>query len=265
MNVTDDSNHKDWDPGAYAKFRGLRLRPAMDLLAQIADIPAGDVVDLGCGAGVVGAALKARFGRDLVGVDSSPAMLEKAAETGAYHDLIQADASQWVPDTPPALIFSNALCHWLPDHDILFARLLNLVRPGGGLAVQMPRQYLAPSHALLRDLAGQMFADRFDFTDWEPPVAPADHYARLLAGLGQVNAWETSYCQFLAPVEQGHPVRHFTGSTAMRPFLDKLTTDDANAFTNAYDAALTDAYPPLADGRVLFPFQRVFFTVTRSE
>ena len=37
----------DWNPEAYARFRGLRLRPALDLLAQVGDLPLGDVVDLG--------------------------------------------------------------------------------------------------------------------------------------------------------------------------------------------------------------------------
>src|SRR5690606_14912631 len=70
----------DWNPAAYSAFRSLRLRPALDLLAQVPDLPPGDVVDLGCGDGAAAGALAARFpGRRLVGVDASPAMLEKAA------------------------------------------------------------------------------------------------------------------------------------------------------------------------------------------
>lgn len=70
---------KDWNPGAYARFRGLRLRPALDLLAQVPELPPGDVVDLGCGDGAVAEALRARFpDRRLVGVDASPAMLRVA-------------------------------------------------------------------------------------------------------------------------------------------------------------------------------------------
>ena len=66
----------DWNPERYARFGGLRLRPALDLLAQVGHVPDGAVIDLGCGNGAVGGALAARFeGRALVGVDSSPAML----------------------------------------------------------------------------------------------------------------------------------------------------------------------------------------------
>ena len=39
--------------------------------------------------------------------------------------------------------------------------------------------------------------------------------------------------------------------------------DQHRAYLTAYDAALTQAYPALPDGRVLFPFTRVFFVLER--
>lgn len=225
-------------------------------------LPSGDVVDLGCGNGAVGPALAHRFaGRDVIGVDASPAMLGKAATTGAYSATVEADASFWTPETPPALIFSNALCNWLPEHEALFTRLARTLVKGGVLAVQMPRQYMAPSHQILRDVAQDMFADRFDFTDWQAPVAPPQTYAQMLAPLGEASAWETDYIQRLAAVDAGHPVRHFTQSTVLRPFADKLNVIELACFIAAYDAALNGAYPPQKDGTVLFPFKRVFFTL----
>jgi len=253
---------QDWNPETYAKFRGFRLRPAMDLLAQVPELPAGDVVDLGCGNGPVGAALALGFSeRRLIGVDNSPAMLAKADQSAAYDELIEADAAKWHPQSRPALIFSNALCHWLPDHATLFTRLAGLLTDNGVLAVQMPRQFAAPSHQALRDVASALFPDRFDFSNYVPPVAPPQHYAKMLAPMGMVSVWETDYIQRLAPVDQGHPVRHFTQSTAMRPIAEKLTTDELECFISAYEEALTAHYPPENDGSVLFPFKRLFFTL----
>lgn len=235
----------------------------MDLLAQIDAVPKGDVVDLGCGNGAVGAALAHRFaGRNLIGVDASSAMLGKAAETGAYGSLIEADASLWTPESRPALIFSNAMCHWLPDHDTLFTRLAGTLAKGGVLAVQMPRQFMASSHQALRDVAQALFADRFDFRDWRAPVAPPQTYAQMLAPLGGASVWETDYIQRLAPIGTGHPVRHFTQSTALRPFAEKLNKAELECFIIAYEEALRGHYPPEKDGTVLFPFKRVFFTLT---
>lgn len=254
----------DWNPAAYARFGDLRLRPALDLLAQIGALPEGEVVDLGCGNGAVAGPLARRFpDRRRIGVDASPAMLEVARAGGHYHALEPADAAAWRPARPPALIFSNALLHWLPDHEALMPRLAGFLAPGGTLAVQMPRQFAAPSHRFLRDIAAGLFPDLFDFTHWAAPVMPAENYQRLLAPLGRVSAWETKYIQRLEPVAQGHPVRHFTQATAMRPFLDKLTDAQAHDFIAAYEEALGVAYPLEADGSVLFPFKRVFFTLTR--
>lgn len=251
----------DWNPAAYAAFRGLRLRPALDLLAQVPDLPPGDVVDLGCGDGAAAGPLAARFpGRRLVGVDASPAMLEQAA---GYAAKVQADIAEWRPEAPPALVFSNAALHWLADHDALLPRLAGLLAPGGTLAVQMPVNHMAPSHRFLRDIAQAMFPDRFDFAGYRPPVATPSEYWALLSRFGALSVWETEYLQPLGPAAEGHPVRAFTASTAMRPFLDRLTAGEADRFTARYDEALDSAYPRLEDGGALFPFRRLFLILTR--
>ncbi len=254
----------DWSPGAYDAFRGFRLRPALDLLAQVpVALPEGDVIDLGCGSGAAGPSLRARFpGRRLVGVDSSPAMLAVARESGAYDDLVEADVAEWRPHRAPAVVFSNAVLHWLPDHPALIARLAGLVAAGGCLAVQMPRQFGAPSHRLIREVAARLFPDRFDRTGWVAPVAPPQDYARWLMPLGAAQVWETEYLQRLPAASGGHPVRLFTQSTAVRPVMDVLNADEQADFLAAYDAALAGPYPAEADGTVLMPFRRLFFVLT---
>ena len=261
----------DWDPGSYASFRGLRLRPALDLLAQVPDLPDGCVVDLGCGDGAVAGPLRERFpGRALVGVDSSPAMVARAV---GYDALRLADIAHWTPaahhEDAPALIFSNAALQWLPDHQRLLPRLAAALVPGGTLAVQMPRQHDAPSHRLMREVAWSLFPDRFPEEDGDavppsvPPVAPPGAYHRLLAGLGALSVWETEYLQPLAPVGEGHPVRAFTQSTALRPFSARMGAGEMGEFLDQYDEALAFAYPAEADGTVLFPFRRLFLVLTR--
>ncbi|RWR32269.1 methyltransferase domain-containing protein [Sinirhodobacter populi] len=253
---------KDWNPEAYARFADLRLRPVHDLVARVGDLPHGKVIDLGCGAGAAADVLADRWpNRKIVGVDSSPAMISRAAATGAYRRCDLADIRGWAPNKPPALIFSNAALQWLDDHAVLLPRLAGFLPPGGVLAVQMPTQYAAPSHRFLRDFAGEMFPDRFDFTDWTPPVATPLEYARLLAPLGQTDIWVTDYVQRLAATEGVHPVRRFTESTTLRPFAEKLTPDELAALGARYEAALAIAYPYEADGTVLFPFRRLFFTL----
>ncbi|MFO7772105.1 MAG: methyltransferase domain-containing protein, partial [Roseovarius gahaiensis] len=108
---------------------------------------AGDVVDLGCGHGALADALRARSGgRTLVGVDASPAMLDKARQSHGYDNLQQADIRDWHPRRSPGLIFSNAALHWVGNHETLMPRLVGMLGKGGTLAVQMPHQNKAPSH-----------------------------------------------------------------------------------------------------------------------
>ncbi|MFE3837351.1 methyltransferase domain-containing protein [Pseudogemmobacter sonorensis] len=252
---------ESWNPDLYAAYRDLRLRPALDLLSHVPLLPAGEIVDLGCGAGAVAGALLTRFpGQDLVGVDASAAMLSKALGYGRTE---LADIARWQPAAPPVLIFSNAALHWLSDHAVLIPRLAGFLAPRGVLAVQMPDNFDAPSHALLRGLAPRLFPERFAAEEFLRPVAPMRAYRDMLAPLGAVRVWQTEYLQELGPVDSGHPVRHFTRSTAMLPYLARLSEAEGEALIRAYDAALAEAYPLLPDGGALFPFRRLFFVHER--
>jgi trans-aconitate 2-methyltransferase len=251
----------DWNPSTYQRFSDLRLRPALDLLSALPPLPDGDVIDLGCGAGAVAVDLGERFsGRDLIGVDSSRAMLDKAAELGLYTTLDQADIALWRPHQPPALIFSNAALHWLRDHHRLLPDLAKSLAKGGVLAVQVPHQNPAPSHRTWVDLATQMFAGQVD-TDNGPGILTPEDYHDILAPLGEVRIWQTEYLQRLVPVAQGHPVRHFTESTFARPVLNALSPAEQTRLIAAYEAKMAHAYPVRSDGSVLFPFRRLFFTL----
>ena len=135
----------NWNPDIYLAFEGLRLRPAVDLVQQIKlDAPAR-VVDLGCGTGSGTQLMKSRWpDAQFTGVDGSADMLAKAWDVDDAVNWVEADLNHWRPDSPPDLIFSNAALHWLDDHDKLFPRLLDMLSPGGVLAIQMPRNYAAP-------------------------------------------------------------------------------------------------------------------------
>ncbi|MGR3371331.1 methyltransferase domain-containing protein [Pseudooceanicola nanhaiensis] len=251
----------DWDPDHYGRFGDVRLRPALDLLARIGGLPEGDVVDLGCGSGSVGAALARRFpDRRRIGVDSSRAMLAKAEATGAYDAVAEADIAAWEPERPVALLYSNAALQWLGGHESLMPALARRLAPGGILAVQMPRQNRAPSHRIWNDLVQDHFPGRAAQVARPETVDPIE-YHRILAPLGRLDLWETEYFQILPPAETGHPVRHFTSSTFARPILDRLDEGERVMIEKLYDEAMTAAYPPAADGTVLFPFRRMFFTL----
>ena len=175
-----------WDPAQYERFAAERAAPFHDLLALVRPVPGGRVVDLGCGSGELTADLHRQVGAaETLGLDSSPAMLERAAGV-AGHGLrfAEGDIGQF-RERGWDLVFSNAALHWLPDHARLLGRLVGLLNQGGQLAVQMPANHDHPSHVVAAELAGtEPFRAALDGYRRTSPVQPPEWYAELLDRLG---------------------------------------------------------------------------------
>ena len=85
---------------------------------------------------------------------------------------------------PLDLIYSNAALHWLDDHAALMPRLMGLLKPGGVLAVQMPRNYAAPAHkALGETLSIGPWRERLAALLRPEPVSPPEVYDELISPL----------------------------------------------------------------------------------
>jgi trans-aconitate 2-methyltransferase len=260
-----------WDPMQYLKFAGERTRPAIDLIARIPLAEASTIVDLGCGAGNVSRLLAARWpGATITGVDSSAAMLAQAraaTEAEPRYRWQQRDLGAWQPEVAVDLVFSNAALHWLDGHAALLPRIFAAVRPGGALAVQMPANFDAPSHtALAATVLDERWRERLAARLRPRPVARADEYYEWLAPRAStVDVWSTEYLHVLPAGAGGeHPVVAWTRGTALTPFLAVLDAQQQGEFLRDYGARVAPAYPPRADGRVLFAFRRLFVVALRA-
>ncbi|MFI5686003.1 trans-aconitate 2-methyltransferase [Streptomyces sp. NPDC051636] len=264
-----------WDPAQYLRHAGHRARPFADLLARVPDLP-GDaprIADLGCGPGNVTALLAERWPvAHITGYDNSPAMLDKArvehegpTAGGGCLDFAHADARVWAPGEPYDLIISNATLQWVPGHVDRFADWTAALKPGGTFAFQVPGNFAAPSHRLMRSLVrSARWRDRLaDVLRHEDAVLTPEVYLDRLTGLGcAADVWETTYIHLL----QGEdPVLDWVKGTVLRPVLTALA-DDPEAleeFLAEYRAALREAYPAGPHGTP-FPFRRIF-AVARKE
>jgi trans-aconitate 2-methyltransferase len=251
-----------WDPQQYARFSGQRLRPALDLIARIPSENPQTVVDLGCGTGSVTRILRERWPRaSITGVDGSPQMLAEARKLKA--DLVweQCDVAAWTPEAAFDLIFSNAALHWLDDHPGLFARLCGKIAAGGVLAVQMPRNFGAPSHTLIHELAASPpWRETLAGLLRPQPVLTPEAYYDLLAPAARVlDIWETEYLQVL---EGENPVAEWTKGTWLAPLLAALAPPARAAFEAEYRRRVLQAYPRQPDGKTLFPFRRLFIVAS---
>jgi trans-aconitate 2-methyltransferase len=247
-----------WDPAQYLKFAGPRLRPAIDLLQHIdLDAPA-TVYDLGAGAGNVTRLIAARWPQaQVVGVDSSAEMLAKAAADNPGLEWQQADLANWRAAVPADLIYSNAALHWLDDHQQLFPGVLGSLKPGGILAVQLPRNFAAPSHTSITDAArAGPWREVLEPLLRPAPVAPPEFYYDLLAPrVAALDIWETEYLQVL---DGENPVKEWTKGTWLSPLLAALREPERSRFEADYAARVAAIYRPRPDGKTLFPFRRLF-------
>ena len=149
-----------WDANLYLKFADARMRPALDLMGRLdpanASRPGHAIYDLGCGAGNISRILADKFPEaPVIGIDSSEEMLAKARSqtTTARVSFARGDLAHFKPDAPPSILYSNAAYQWVENHIDYFPGLLKLLPSGGQLAIQMPRNHEAPSHALMRAAA----------------------------------------------------------------------------------------------------------------
>lgn len=256
-------SHAVWDPGQYAKFADERLRPGFELMARLPPLPAGDLVDLGCGAGEHLRELAARLpGRRAIGIDTSAQMLAKARAAAPDIHWVQADITAWAPEEPPALLYANASLQWIDDHGQLMPRLLSLLSPQGVLAVQMPSNAHAAAHAIARDVCRDMGrADLIEALKSGTTVLEAVAYDEALRAAGAVDldVWETTYLHALGPAG----VTDWVKGAALRPVLTALDAAAAAAYLEAYDRRVRAAYPPRADGVTIYPQKRVFFVARR--
>ncbi|MBS1582689.1 MAG: methyltransferase domain-containing protein [Acidobacteria bacterium] len=247
-----------WNPAQYLKFAGSRTRAASELLARVPLEAPPAVVDLGCGPGNSTALLAARWpGARITGVDSSPEMLAAAREAMPGIAWIQGDVASWTPDAPVDLLFANAVLHWLPDHEALLPRLMGCLAPGGVLAVQMPMNGDSPAHRRLRELAGPAG----DSGGWRPPLAPEAYYRILAPHASSVDVWETEYQQVMTGLDD---IVEWAKGAALLPHLRGLGAEEAEALLARVREGLAGLYAPQPDGKVLFPFKRLFFVATRA-
>jgi trans-aconitate 2-methyltransferase len=251
-----------WDPTQYLKFAGPRLRPAIDLLQRIDVERPALVYDLGAGAGNVTRLLAARWPEaHLVGVDSSAEMLTKAAAEAPQMEWRHADLATWRPDRPPSIIYSNAALHWLDGHKRLFPALFETLTPGGVLAVQIPRNFGAPSHTSITEaaLSGPWRRTLEPLLRPAPVEAPEFYYDLLAPRAAALDMWETEYLQVL---DGDNPVKEWTKGTWLGPLLGALEEPERTAFEGAYAERVAALYPRRPDGKTLFPFRRLFMIAT---
>jgi trans-aconitate 2-methyltransferase len=204
-----------------------------------------------CGTGELTAALREREQVPFaLGVDSSDKMLADAREFASEHMVFEKHSAEtFMPSELFDAVISNAALQWVPGHRELFPRMLEWLKPGGQLAVQMPCNFDHPSHML-----GENLTHEFGLNVRKQPVFPIEEYARIMVDAGgkDVRVFMNVY---LHPMNSGADVVEWTKGTLLTHYQKQLSQEKYAEFLGRYT---TDLVNLLGAGPYLYTFKRMF-------
>ena len=258
--MAGSDQERDWNPGLYLKFRNERTQPSIDLVSRIKIDNPGTIIDIGCGPGNSTQILRERWpGSRITGLDSSPEMIRKAADEYTDMDWILSDVSGIDDEAEYDIVFSNAAIQWMPDHLSLMKKLFSITAKNGAVAVQVPMFSFMPLGKAIEDTAAGIkwreltagCRELFTYHDC------SFYYDELSRYSDRIDMWETTYFHVMDSAEA---ILEWIRSTGLRPYLDKLVNDKMkNGFELEILEKIRNVYPLQRNGKVLFPFIRLFF------
>jgi SAM-dependent methyltransferase len=101
------------------------------------------VVDVGCGAGIDSLIASRMIGPEgsVIGVDMTPAMLEKARSAARQADISNVEFREGFGEELPVsdgwadVVISNGVINLMPDKKVAFTELARVLKPGGRLQI----------------------------------------------------------------------------------------------------------------------------------
>ncbi|MBD5539180.1 MAG: methyltransferase domain-containing protein [Desulfovibrio sp.] len=167
----------DWNADLYEERHGFVAEYGKGLLEFVRPDPGQAILDLGCGTGTLTAELASRAGQ-VVGIDASPQMVETAKRNFPAVGFLVADALELPFENRFDTVFSNAVFHWLPDHDRLLKNIRRALKPGGLLVCEFGARgnvgAIEDAFARTCEERGLRYRSPFTFPE-------ADTFARLLS------------------------------------------------------------------------------------
>ncbi|HXZ88289.1 MAG TPA: methyltransferase domain-containing protein [Candidatus Binataceae bacterium] len=262
----------DWDPELYNRFQHYRAEPVEMILARLRIGPAERIADLGCGSGENTVDLARRSaGGSATGIDSSPAMIDRALKLRATlaPDLasrvsfVLGDLRNFSADGEYTIVFSNAAMQWVGGHREVLRACFRALRPGGQLVVQMPANEGETAQVTIQAMASEAPWNATLGAVKTPSnrnVSGPEVYRTMLEEVGFVEV-DCHYHTFRHPMQSPAEVIEFYRATGLRPFLEGLVPDQRGPFIAELTRRLQRAYG--TRGALTFNFRRLFLWARR--
>ncbi len=171
---------QQWSADTYAENAAYVPAFGADLLALLDPKPGEDILDLGCGDGVLSEKIAAAGAR-VIGVDASADMVAAARRRGV--DARVADGHALDFSQAFDAVFSNAALHWMRDPDRVLAGVQRALRRGGRFVGEMGGQgNVAAVRAAITAALAEEGIDAAALDPWYFPSA--EEYRRKLEAAG---------------------------------------------------------------------------------
>jgi trans-aconitate 2-methyltransferase len=246
-----------WDPQQYERFRTQRMQPFFDLVALIEPREGMRVIDLGCGTGELTAMLAERLpGATVEGIDTSPAMLSRAAARASERVHFRAgDIAIATGYQDYDLVFSHAALQWVPDNEAVLEAIVRAMKPGAQLAVQVPKNTAHSSHVVANAVAQQA-----PFRDWLGGFVASIETPSLerCAELLYAHGFRTQVCLEKAyghELSSSAEVVEWVKGTFLTAYLGRLDEAQQQVFLDAYRTRLLATIGDRAP--YFYPFRRM--------
>ena len=245
-----------WNADIYDRYGKERLQPSIDLVNRIGSKQFKRIMDVGCGTGMSTAALAENWGSsEIIGVDLSEEMLQKARESLTNVTFVQRDCSKSISDMGVFdLIFSNAFLQWLPNQEEFISNSFDMLGEGGVFAAQIPLFDEMPASKCISD-AEKCLPEHFAGVVKPGSRSASEYYEIMTKHTENVTIWVTDYYHEMDSQES---ILDFLKGTALHPYIDILSDNDLNMFLSEVLNNLKCSYPCQQNGKVLFPFKRLF-------
>lgn len=248
-------NTYSWNAKDYQKNSKAQQQWARELIANLNLNGVEDILDLGCGDGKVTAEI-ARLVNDgsVVGIDNSRQMLDLAQEhypQDLYPNLSfqLMDASDLSFEQCFDLVVSNAVLHWLKDHQPVIEGLYRSLRVGGKILLRMGGKGDAEGIVSVIDAVKNSSEWAQYFTEFEFPYTflAVEDYQELLKESGfSINRVE------LIPKDMWHDGKSGLESwirTTWLPYTQRIPKQQREAFIEQVCSRYLDKVPLGADGK----------------
>jgi trans-aconitate 2-methyltransferase len=223
---------REWDAEVYDRVADPQFEWAQEVIGRLELRGDETVLDAGCGSGRVTAMLLERVpeGR-LVGIDGSTSMVAMAREAlGDRVEIREGDLAELDLHEEFDLVYSNAVFHWIADHENLFARLQAALRPGGRLVAQCGGHGNVASfvEVVIQVAADPRFGEHFEDMEgiWNFPTAEDTEDVIKGAGFEDVRCWlQPKHVQPTEPIP-------FLRTVTLGPHLQRLPQELQDPFVD---------------------------------